>query len=60
MTKIRSAFETKQKNVQVKGMSGSEMLWSSFQGNEEAMSKAIEKGHIKVKDEMYFWTREFH
>ena len=60
MKRIRTAFEIKQKNIQVKGMSESEMLWSSFHGNAEAMNRAIEKGHIKVKDDMFFWTREFH
>ena len=44
----------------MKGVSQSEMLWKSFQGNEQAMATAIQKGHIKVKDELYYWTREIH
>ena len=52
MTTIRSAIEIEPKKMQVKGMSESDMLWKSFQGNEEAMQKAVQKGHIKVKYEM--------
>ena len=60
MNRIRDVFEIKQKKVQMKGMSESEMLWKSFQGNEKAMQTAIDKGHIQVQNEMYYWTREFH
>jgi hypothetical protein len=65
MQKIRSAFEIKQKRVQMKGMCETEMLWGTFQGNKEAMKNAISTGEIKVKDNdqgmpMYYWVREHH
>jgi hypothetical protein len=61
MQRIRNVWETKQKNIQLKGMSESEMLWKSFQGNEIAMKCAIDKGHIQVSnDGMYIWQREIH
>jgi hypothetical protein len=37
MQKIRTVWQTKQKKIQLKGMSESEMLWKSFQGNQAAM-----------------------
>jgi hypothetical protein len=59
MNRIRNAFETKQKKIQLKGMSESEML-TNFQGNEVAMQSAIDKGHIQVQNDMYIWQREIH
>ena len=44
----------------MKGLSESEMLWKSFQGNEVAMQSAIDKGHIQVQNDMYIWQREIH
>ena len=44
----------------MKGVSESEMIWKSFQGNEEAMQQAIVKGDIQVKHGMYYWTRDIH
>ena len=44
----------------MKGLSESEMLWGSFQGNEQPMQDAIDKGHIQVRDGMYYWAREIH
>jgi len=58
--RVRNVWETKQKNIQLKGMSESEMLWKSFQGNEVAMQSAIDKGHIQVQNDMYIWQREIH
>ena len=60
MNRIRKVFEIRQKKVQRKGLSESEMLWRSFHGNETAMQTAIDKGHIQVQNEMYIWTREIH
>ena len=48
------------KKIQLKGLSQSEMLWKSFQGNEVAMQVAIDKGHIQVSNDMYIWQREIH
>ena len=48
------------KKVQMKGVSESEMLWKSFQGNDEAMQKAIDKGDIQVKHGKFYWTRDIH
>ena len=61
MQRIRNVWETKQKKIQLKGMSESEMLWKYFQGNEIAMKCAIDKGHIQVSnDGMHIWQREIH
>ena len=60
MQRVRNVWETKQKKIQLKGMSESEMLWKSFQGNEVAMQSAIDKGHIQVQNDMYIWQREIH
>ena len=60
MEKIRTACEIKQKMVQMKGMSDSEMLWGSFHGNEDAMQKAIAKGDLQVINGMYYWHRNMH
>ena len=60
MQRIRNVWETKQKKIQLKGMSESEMLWKSFQGNEIAMKCAIDKGHIQVSNDVYIWQREIH
>ena len=60
MNRIKSAFEIKQKKVQMKGLTESEVLWSSFHGNEDAMQKAIDKGDLKVVNGMYYWHRDVH
>ena len=60
MNRIKSAFEIKQKKVQMKGLTESEALWSSFHGNEDAMQKAIAKGDLKVNNGMYYWHRDIH
>ena len=60
MTRIKDVFEVKQKKVQLKGMTESEMLWTNFQGNEQGMQRAIDKGDIKVINDMYYWKREIH
>ena len=65
MEKIRTAFQIRQKRFQMKGMTESEMLYGSFQGNKAAMKEAIAKNHILVKENeqgltMYYWSREHH
>ena len=60
LNRIKSAFEIKQKKVQMKGLTESEALWSSFHGNEDAMQKAIDKGDLKVINGMYYWRRDIH
>ena len=47
MQRIKDVFEVKQRKKQMKGLTGSEMLWENFQGNEEAMQAAIDKNHIQ-------------
>ena len=60
MNRIREVFEIKQKKVQMKGLTESEVLWNSFQGNEAAMQKAIDKSDLKVVNGMYYWHRDIH
>ena len=60
MHRIKEVFEVKQKKVQMKGLTESEVLWNSFQGNEDAMQKAIQKGDLKVINGMYYWHRDIH
>jgi hypothetical protein len=60
MNRIKQVFEIKQKKVQMKGLTKSEALWSSFQGNKDAMQEAIDEGDLKLKDGMYYWRRDIH
>jgi hypothetical protein len=60
MQRIRTVWQTKQKKIQLKGMSESEMLWKNFQGNQAAMKLAIDKGDLQVSNNMYIWQREIH
>ena len=60
MNRIKSVFEIKQKKVQMKGLTESEALWTSFHGNEDAMQKAIAKGDLKEMNGMYYWHRDIH
>ena len=60
MMRIKEVFEIKQKKVQMKGFTKSEVLWCSFHGNEAAMQQAIDKGDLKVVNGMYYWHRDIH
>ena len=60
MNRIKEVFEIKQKKVQMKGLTESEVLYSSFHGNEDAMHKAITKGDLKFMNGMYYWHRDIH
>ena len=53
MKRIKEVFEYKQKKVQTKGMTYSEVLWTNFQGNEVAMKDAIARGDLKEENGMY-------
>ena len=44
----------------MKGLTYSEVLWNSFQGNEKAMEKAMEKEDLKLLNGMYYWKRDIH
>ena len=44
----------------MKGLTYSEVLWNSFQGNENAMEKAMEKEDLKLLNGMYYWKRDIH
>jgi hypothetical protein len=60
MTRIKEVFEVKQKKTQMKGLTESEALWTSFHGNEDAMQKAIAKKDLKEMNGMYYWHRDIH
>ena len=47
MHRIKTVFEVKQKKVQMKGLTESEVLWNSFQGNEDAMQKSHTKRRLE-------------
>ena len=46
---IKDVFEVKQKKVQMKGMTYSQVLWTNFHGNEVAMKDSIARGCRKEK-----------
>ena len=60
MNRVKEAFEVKQKKVQMKGLTESEVLWSNFHGNEDAMQKAIAKRDLKEVNGMFYWHRDIH
>ena len=60
MQRIKTVFEVRQRKEQMKGLTESEMLWKDFHGNDKAMQDAIDKNHIQVMSDMYYWKRDIH
>ena len=44
----------------MKGMTRSEVLWNSFQGNATAMQEAIDDKDRQFMNGMYYWHRDIH
>ena len=60
MIRLRSMFDIKQRRVQMKGCTESEVLWRDFHNNKEGMKDAIAKGDLKKMNGMYYWHRDIH
>ena len=60
MNRIKEVFETKTQKTQLKGLTESEVLWCSFQGNADAMQTAIDKGDLKEHNCFFYWHSDIH
>lgn len=57
---MKDIFQTKQRKHHIIGISESEMRYTHFQGNKEALQGAIEKGDVTVRGKYYYWERNIH